>query len=310
MAGLKIGRLQERQWDEVSSLIFTSLDRYFTEKLNHPPMQGGPANLRFFPEIYEELDPGCCVTALCEDSGRLAGACFHHPRDTHFGLGIMAVHPDFGGRGVARTILAEIIALATKENLPIRLVSSAMNLESFSLYTKAGFIPQESFQDIQIAVPKEGLAISPPPGCERVRPATPDDIAAMVALEKGLVGISRVKDYAFFLENEGAIWHSLVAESADGKLMGFLCSIDHPDMSMIGPGVCRNEETLLALLHSELSTRSGQSPIVLIPTKAAEVVKALYQWGGRNTEIHFSQVLGETQAPTGLIVPTFMPESG
>ena len=132
----------------------------------------------------------------------------------------------------------------------------------------------------------------------------------MVALEKELVGIERAKDYLFFLENEGEIWHSLITESPDGTITGFLCSIDHPDMCMLGPGVSRDEETLLALLYQELTTRGGQSPIVLIPTKAARVVQTLYQWGGRNTEIHLSQVLGKSQEVTGFTVPTFMPESG
>ena len=157
MEKIIIGRLQSSQWDEISALIFNSLDRWYSENLKRPTMLGGPESMRFFAEIYEDLDPGCCVTATCPESGQIVGTCFYHPRETHLSLGIMAVHPEFGGRGIAGTILDVIVDLAGDQGLPIRLVSSAMNLDSFSLYSKAGFVPQETFQDLLITVPESGL---------------------------------------------------------------------------------------------------------------------------------------------------------
>ena len=38
--------------------------------------------------------------------------------------------------------------------------------------------------------------------------------------------------------------------------------------------------------------------------------ETLYGWGVRNCEPHFAQVRGAFQPPTGLIMPTFMPETG
>ena len=310
MEKIIIGRLQSSQWDEISALIFNSLDRWYSENLKRPTMLGGPESMRFFAEIYEDLDPGCCVTATCPESGQIVGTCFYHPRETHLSLGIMAVHPEFGGRGIAGTILDVIVHLAGDQGLPIRLVSSAMNLDSFSLYSKAGFVRQETFQDLLITVPESGLTPLPP-NQKQVRQATSSDIARIVALERELIGISREQDYAFFLKNKDALWHSLVAETSRGEITGFLCSIDHPNMRMLGPGVSRDEETSLALIHHELHhSRRGQSLIFLVPTSSATLVKKLYQWGARNTEIHFSQALGKTPETTGIVIPTFMPESG
>jgi GNAT superfamily N-acetyltransferase len=305
-----MGRLQPSQWDELSALISTSLDHWYSKNLNRKNFTAGPASMRFFPEIYEDLDPGCCVTATCPESGQIAGACFYHPRETHLSLGIMAVHPEFGGLGIARAILDVIVQLANDQNLPIRLVSSAMNLDSFSLYSKAGFVPRESFQDLLITVPESGLAQAPSHQ-NQIRSATLNDIARMVALERELVGISREQDYLFFVKNKDALWHTLIAETSEGEITGFLCSIDHPNMRMLGPGVSRREETSLALIHHELHhSRRGQSLVFLVPTSSSTMVKELYLWGARNIEIHFSQALGKTAGTTGIVIPTFMPESG
>jgi hypothetical protein len=35
----------------------------------------------------------------------------------------------------------------------------------------------------------------------------------------------------------------------------------------------------------------------------------LYYWGARNCEIHFAQVRGEYWSPSGVVMPTFMPET-
>jgi len=40
------------------------------------------------------------------------------------------------------------------------------------------------------------------------------------------------------------------------------------------------------------------------------VVQALYAWGARNCEVHFAQIKGKFQAFNGVIMPTFMPETG
>ena len=60
----------------------------------------------------------------------------------------MNVHPNHFGRSVAGRLLRHIIEVADAKQQPLRLVSSAMNLDSFSLYTRAGFVPQAAYQDM------------------------------------------------------------------------------------------------------------------------------------------------------------------
>ena len=175
---------------KVIDLIFNSTNAWYQEHFKKNVFGGDPSACEIFTEVYEDLDPGCCIIAEDMVTGHLAGSCFYHPRETHFSLGIMNASPDYFGKGVATRILDEIISLAEQENLPVRLVSSAMNLDSFSLYTRRGFVPKMTFQDMVLSVPEDGLDLDPPEAIDRVREANLEDAKAMADLEMKLNGRS------------------------------------------------------------------------------------------------------------------------
>jgi hypothetical protein len=79
---------------------------------------------------------------------------------------------------------------------------------------------------------------------------------------------------------------------------------------MLGPGVTRTDDGAAALIRAELLNRPGLSPVFLVPAERESLVRRLYSWGARNCEIHFSQIRGAWQQPTGVVMPTFMPETG
>ena len=307
---MNLRRLREDEWDEVAELIYHSTNEWYKRNLNHGIFTGLPSVARLFPEVYEAMDPGHCIVVEDEAKRCLAGSCFYHPRETHVSLGIMNVHADYGGRGVARQILAEILRLADEEGKPVRLVSSAMNLDSFSLYTRSGFVPRAAFQDMILSVPEEGLK-NPPPKSERIRQATLADVPAMAALESEVANIKRERDYAHFLENAAGIWHASVIESAIGEgIDGFLCSVNHPGSNLLGPGIMRDPTEAVALIHGELNHHRGRSPVFLVPVDQPIIVQALYALGAKNCELHFCQVRGEFTSFDGIVMPTFMPETG
>ncbi len=305
---IHLRRLRESEWDDVARLIYESTNAWYAKKLNAQIFSGEPLVARVFPEVYEALDPGCCIVAEDMKTGKLVGSCFYHPRETHVSLGIMNVDAEHGGRGIAGKILSEIIAIAEERNQPVRLVSSAMNLDSYSLYTRAGFVPRTAFQDMLFKVPEEGIQFDVP-GLDRVRPATPDDAKAMADLEMELCHIRREKDYRHFIENAAGIWHASVIEAEDGAIDGFLCSVYHPGSNLLGPGVARTEADTATLIHEEFNAHRGRSPVFLVPVQAAELVRTLYDWGARNCELHFAQVRGDYEAFEGVMMPTFMPET-
>jgi hypothetical protein len=204
--------------------------------------------------------------------------------------------------------LQHILAIADREKKPVRLVSSAMNLDSYSLYTRAGFVPRLAYQDMWLAVPEIGIPI-PVAASSRIREATPADVDAMVALEMELCGIRRGGDFRYFIDNRDGLWHVSVCENELGKLDGFMASCGHVGCNMIGPGLARNQDQAAGLLLAELNQHRGRKPVFLLPVDCADLVRQAYAWGARNCEMHYSQVRGHCPQLLGIPFPTFMPET-
>lgn len=298
----------ERDRLALATLICDSTNAWYVQHGKPPIFTGGPATTTLFADVYEALDPGCCVLAVHPD-GRLMGSCFYHPRTTHVALGIMNVHPDFFGAGVARALLGHITALADQQHKPVRLVSSAQNLDSFSLYTRAGFVPRCTYQDLYLDVPANGMT-QPCPGRERVRDARLSDVPEICALEEAISGVRREQDWRFFIANTSGIWGLSVIEGIAGGIDGVLGSVRHPGSTMLGPGVARDETSAAALIHARLDALRGAKPVFLVPCDRGELVRTLYRWGARNCELHLLQVRGEAAPLRGVTMPTFMPETG
>ncbi len=300
-----IRAMKERtQWAEVAELIHLSTNYWYETNRGLRIFNCAPEGCEWFCKVYEALDPGCCLVA--HDGRRIVGSCFYHPRPTHVSLGIMNSHPSHAGKRVASRLLARIVQIAREQGKPLRLVSSAMNLDSFSLYNRSGFVPRQLYQDM--FVPKGVAGITPPDMAAHVREATLVDISAMVGLERELAGLDRRKDFEYFIRNEQGIWHTLALESA-GRLAGFLVSVNHPSSNMLGPGVMRDSSAAAALIYRQLEHHAGRTPVFLVPSDQGELLGHIYRWGGRNLEIHMHNVLGQYQPMRGINMPTFMPET-
>jgi GNAT superfamily N-acetyltransferase len=256
-----------------------------------------PRDAAIFYDIYNDLTPGHCVAAVDASSGRLAGACFYHPRPCHVSLGIMAVHPDCGGQGVGRSLVDFILRFTRENGYPsCRLVGSAMNMNSFSLYNRSGFEPRGAYHDMVLAVPDDPSADCHAPGADRVRDAVLADVGGMADLEMEVSAIRREIDYRYAIENPRRMLHAAVYANDQRGIDGFLISIRHPALSMLGPCVARSEEIAVALL--------------LVPMEKRKMVETFYRWGAVNVETHLKQVWGEFQPFRGVNMPGFLPETG
>ena len=276
---------------EVADLICVAMNEYF--RLNRRPdrFSDGPMGAEVYFDVYESLEPGCGIVAEHTRTGRLMGSCFLHDRETHVSLGITGVHPNYFGSGVARALIQHIIDYAERHDKPVRLVSSAINLDSFSLYTRLGFVPNRAYQDMFLPVPAAGLDFRTP-ASDRVREATLADVEAMAAVEMALSGIRRTIDYRYMIENREGFWHVSVCEAEGGGLDGFMASCGHCGCNLIGPGVARTEDQAAALMLAELNRHRGRRPVFLAPVDCGALVRQAYQWGARNCEMHFSSTRG------------------
>lgn len=309
MAEIKLRTMRPRDWGAVAGLIYDSTNAWYQNHGRAPIFSGPRENAELFCKVYEDLDPGCCVLAEDAATGRLAGSCFYHPRPTHVSLGIMNVHADYFGHRVGRRLLQHIVDVADQQKKPMRLVSSALNLDSFSLYNKAGFVPRVIYQDMTMTVPASGFSPALE-GKSNVRAATLQDVPRMAALELELNHISREADLRYFVTNEHSIWHVSVIEDSQGALNGFLVSVAHPASNMLGPGVARTEAQAAALIAAELDHNRGRQPVWLVRSQCQWLVQTMYKWGAVNCEMHFAQSRGAWTQPSGIVMPTFMPETG
>jgi GNAT superfamily N-acetyltransferase len=294
---------------EVAELIYISINHWYQMHGLPQIFRGGPEVTEVFYDVYEALDPGFNVVAENPRTGRLMGSCFYHPRKHHVSLGIMNVHPNYFGRKIGKALLQHIIDHTDRGGYKaLRLTQSALNLDSFSLYNTAGFVPRWAFQDMFLQVPQSGM-VARLAGADHVRDATPADIPSMAALEMDVSGISREQDYDYFIRNDAGFWHASVYENAPGSIDGFMISCGHSAMNMLGPCVARGDDEAAALIVRELDRHPGRTPVFLIPVERAHLVRKMYELGARNCELHFCQVRGDFQPFRGISMPTFLPES-
>lgn len=310
---LKMRLMRPADFDAVAELIFLSTNAWYREHLGHPVFSCQPQDCRLFCEVYDDLDPDCGLVMEQGRTGMIVGSCFYHPRETHVSLGIMNVHPNYFGHGIAGRLLGRIIDEAESRDLPLRLFSSALNLDSYSLYNRNGFVPYGLYQDLILTVPKGGIAgvetSGEGDGSLRIREADPSDLVAMGSLEFEVSGISRERDYCYFIENSSGLWNTLVAVDAEGEMRGFLASIDHAASRFIGPGVMRDAEAAEVLLRAQTDRFRGKTVVFLLPSGEKRLVAAAYGMGARNCELHLGQVRGTIQPSAGIAMPTFLPES-
>lgn len=294
---------------EVAETICASINVWYMKHGRPRLYVTRPDTCTVYFDVYHDLTPGANVVAVHPETGRIMGSCFYHPRPTHVGLGIMTVHPNYWASGVGGLLLRHIIDFADHAGLPLRLTQSAINVDSFSLYNRYGFVPRCAFQDMFLSVPDTGLGLRAA-GRDRVRDATPADVPAMAAVERDVSGITREIDYRYCIDNARGLWHVSVIESPRGDVDGFMISSRHAAVNMLGPCVARTEEAAIALLAAGFDQHPGRRPVCLVPVEKTKIVRQMYDWGARNSEMHFCQVRGEFRPFQGVSMPSFLPETG
>ena len=144
---------------------------------------------------------------------------------------------------------------------------------------------------------------------ENIRPAQISDIPTIMELEMEVSGISREKDFYYTIENKRGIFQTSIIEDMNGSIDGFMISLKHPALNMIGPGVVRTEDTAIALILHELDRYKGEAVVLLTPMDRRRMVKKMYEWNARNIETYLFQVRGDFKPFNGINIPSFLPET-
>ena len=303
--------LRDRDLPDYTQMLYQSFNTWYWNHGWGKDYFGCTAqDTRIFYDIYCDISPGHSIAAFDARTRKLIGACFYHPREHHVSLGIMCVHPDAWGRGVGRSLVEHILSIVRNNRyFSCRLVGSAMNMDSFSLYNRCGFAPKAAYHDMVVAVSDKTLAVRVP-GQEHVRQAEAPDVALMGDLEMEVSGIQREIDYRYAIENPRQVLHAAVYENDRGTIDGFMISIKHPAVNMLGPCVARTEAAAIALISREMERFKGMPVLMVIPMDKRKLVMQAYAWGAVNVETHLGQVWGQFQPFQGVNMPSFLPETG
>ena len=71
----------------------------------------------------------------------------------------------------------------------------------------------------------------------------------------------------------------------------------------------KSEAAAEALLRAQLDRFRGKGVVFILPTEESGLVNTAYSLGARNCELHLGQVRGTARPVTGIVMPTFLPES-
>ena len=296
---------------EYAEMLYTSFNAWYWKHGWGKDYFGcKPEETAIFYDIYNDLTPGHNIAAFDNNTGHIMGACFYHPREHHVSLGIMSVHPDYWRRGVGKAMVDHILRFTQENNYKsCRLVGSAINMNSFSLYNRSGFIPRVVHNDMVINISAD-YSYSHVTGEDLVRDAVIDDIVLIGDLEMEISGIKREMDYRYAIKNPRGVLHASVYENNQQGIAGFMISVKHPALNMMGPCVARTEQIALALIRREMERFRGTWALFVVPVEKRKIVEQLYGWGAVNVETHLKQVWGEFQPFKGVNMPSFLPETG
>lgn len=170
-------------------------------------------------------------------------------------VGLVAVRPDLGRRGLGRAVTEERCAwLAAQGATTVALDASD---QGAGLYTGMGFADAGP---VRCLVPPIGGVPAP---ARRATPLTEGDLADVIALDTRCFGASR-EALLRRLRAEGA--PAFVARAADGTLDGYAFVL--PNDGTIGPSATRAEESLVALLAAALAAEPVDGGRLLVPPES------------------------------------------
>jgi len=190
---------------------------------------------------------------VAQDDDRIVGSNFADLRSSIAGIGPISIDPQVQDQGIGRKLMeAAIDHLASTNVCGIRLVQSAYNNRSLSLYTRLGFQTREPLSVIQ------GPALNIKFAGYDVRPAGEADIATCNHLCRRVHGFERGAELR---EAIGA--HTALVVEHLGRITGYAT-----DLGFFAHAVAETNQDLKSLIAA---APAFQGPGFLLPTRNHEV---------------------------------------
>ncbi len=263
---------------------------------NRPPLYPDPQVGPLAATAYLTTDPDCSLVAT--EEGRIVGSVFYRRRGTTVSVGPTTVAPAEQGRGIGRQLFDEVIEREGAAR-SMRIMQDSLNLASFELLVRIGYALGE---EVAMFTLPEGFR-EERPSEGTVHPATGEDIADILAMDRRLSGSDRRKDFEF-LRRFGKV---LVLHTGT-TLAGYLAQMPTPGRTMLGPGGAESPEALVRLILHAVGETLGELSL-LLPARSRESVKPLLETGFHLVGLSNLMYRGERQPPAGAYAYSLFPES-
>lgn len=246
---------------------------------------------------YLSQDPEGCLVA--ERDGSICGSIFARRRGDTVSVGPVSTDPACQGMGVGRRMMEAVFDLYP-DAASYRLVQAAFNKESFSLYSRTGFVAVETMLRLE----RPPAPVTPEGDEPHVRQVTVEEAPAVAGLDRRLLGVERERDLPTFF-GMGSVY---VYDGGAGA-QGYLATIPTPGAIFLGPAVAQSEGQLGALLRAALRD-AGSSPAGLhLPARFASAIDDCYRLGFRLFCLETFMVRGEWRMDQAFYLRSIFPES-
>jgi predicted N-acetyltransferase YhbS len=225
---------------------------------------------------------------VAELDGRVVGSNFVDERSTIAGIGPITVDPAVQNRTIGRELMQHILARVSKRRFPgVRLVQTAYNNRSLSLYTKLGFAVREPLSVMQ----GQPLAIQIPGYI--VRPASMDDLDACNQVCLRVHGHDRGGELI------DAIRHGTAkVVEHNGRITGYATAV-----AFFGHAVGETNEELKALIGA---ASSFLGPGFLLPSRNSELFRWCLEHGLRVVQPMTLMSTGLYNEPVGAFLASVL----
>jgi len=225
---------------------------------------------------------------VAQDDDRIVGSNFADQRSSIAGIGPISIDPQVQDQGIGRKLMeAAIDHLASTNVCGIRLVQSAYNNRSLSLYTRLGFQTREPLSVIQ------GPALNIKFAGYDVRPAGEADIATCNHLCRRVHGFERGAELR---EAIGA--HTALVVEHLGRITGYAT-----DLGFFAHAVAETNQDLKSLIAA---APAFQGPGFLLPTRNHEVFAWCLESGLKLVMQMTLMSIGFYNEPAGAWLPSIL----
>jgi GNAT superfamily N-acetyltransferase len=237
---------------------------------------------------------------LLVEEGQPLACNFGDERDEVVGVGPVAVAVGQQGGGLGRRVMEALLERAEQGGFTsVRLIQSAYNMQSFSLYHKLGFEVKDALASLHGRPPDDETPT------DLVREYTPDDLDACDALHRDVLGVGRRHDIEYM-----ANFAPPVVVERDGRVAGYLTRFPGDEV-FVTHGVARDEQALRDLIIGTSRAVPGELRLTL-PTGQPETLRwamgngrtATRRGGFRLMELGTYMVRGDYQPPMGAWIPS------